>query len=270
MNMKLRHILISTTLIAVTLSTQGCFSWWGLKEDRQEIQSELARKGSELDRHTRAYVTGAVDALARVPEKGVEAKLAQELAENAQRIVGLPQPGDEIHVDDIITGNEVALENLEDRETDVVKLARRKEILGHDLKDTEEKLIELGELKQQEEKQGFFSSLWAWLTGTFGLIGAVAVCIVAGPVLLPILGQLFGWLVSKLPSLISWMGVTSKNLTRNIIKGVHDAKEHIKNADDNKEFSKNEVLDIFKNTLGTSTTSSDKDAIDRIKRHLRK
>ena len=92
-------------------------------------------------------------------------------------------------MDDVIAANEVALENLDDRDKDVVKLSRRQEILGHDLKDTEEKLIELGELKQAEEKQGFFSSLWAWLTGTFGLIGAVAVCIVAGPVILPILGQ---------------------------------------------------------------------------------
>jgi hypothetical protein len=269
MNMKLQHILISTTLIAVTLSTQGCFSWWGLKEDRQEIQSELARKGSELDRHTRAYVTGAVDALARVPDKGSEAKVAQELAENAQRIVGLPQPGDEIHVDDVIAATDGALENLEDREKDVVKLARRQEILGHDLKDTEEKLIELGELKQAEEKQGFFSSLWVWLTGTFGLIGAVAICIVAGPVILPILGQLFGWLVSKLPMLITWMGVTSKNLTQNIIRGVHDAKERIKNADEDKPFSKDEVLNILKIELGKNTNTSDKDAIDRIKRKFK-
>ena len=267
--MTLRHIFISTTLIGVTLSTQGCFSWWGLKEDRQEIQSQIARGGSELDRHTRAYVTGTVDALARVPNKGNEAKVAQELAENAQRIVGLPQPGDELHVDDIIAANEVALENLEDREKDVVKLARRQEILGHDLKDTEEKLIELGELKQQEEKDGFFSSLWAWLTGTFGLIGAIAICIIGGPVLLPILGQLFGWLVSKLPGLINWMGVTSKNLTQNIIRGVHDAKERIKNADVDKNFSRDEVLNILKTELGNNTNVSDKNAIDRIKRKFK-
>ena len=267
--MKLRHIFISTTLIAVTLSTQGCFSWWGLKEDRQEIQSQIARGSSELDRHTRAYVTGTVDALARVPDKGTEAKVAQELAENAQRIVGLPQPGDEIHVDEVIEGAEGALENLEDRQKDVIKLARRQEILGHDLKDTEEKLIELGELKQQEEKDGFFSSLWGWLTGTFGLLGAIAICIVAGPVIIPILGQLFGWLVSKLPGLINWLGVTSKNLTRNIIRGVHDAKEKIKAADKDKNFTKDEVLNILKTELGNNTNVSDKDAIDRIKRKFK-
>lgn len=264
-------VKFTTFILLATLPifTSGCFSWWGLKEDRQEIKSELARKGSELDRHTRAYVTGAVDALARVPEKGVEAKVAQELAENAQRIVGLPQPGDEIHVDDVIAANEIALENLEDREKDVIKLARRQEILGHDLKDTEEKLIELGELKQQEEKQGFFSSLWAWLTGTFGLIGAVAVCIVAGPVILPILGQLFGWLVSKLPMLITWMGVTSKNLTQNIIKGVHDAKEKIRAKEDGSTFTKDEVIDILGTELCKTTNKNDKDAIARIKRRFK-
>jgi hypothetical protein len=266
MSFKLTTLAI---LVTVPLFTSGCFSWWGLKEDRQEIQSEIARGGSELDRHTRAYVTGAVDALARVPDKGSEAKVAQELAENAQRIVGLPQPGDEIHVDEVIAANESALENLEDREKDVVKLARRQEILGHDLKDTEEKLIELGELKQQENKQGFFSSLWAWLTGTFGLLGAIAVCIVAGPVILPLLGQLFGWLVSKLPGLIHWMGVTSKNLTKNIIRGVHDAKEKIKAREDDATFSKNEVLNILGTELSKTTNDGDKDAITRIKRRFK-
>jgi hypothetical protein len=256
-------------LVTVPLFTSGCFSWWGLKEDRQEIQSQIERGGSELDRHTRAYVTAAVDALGRSTDKEPETNVARNMAENAQRIVGLPQPGDEIHVDDLISKNETALENLEDRQKDVVKLARRQEILGHDLKDTEEKLIELGELKQAEEKQGFFSSLWAWLTGTFGLLGAIAVCIVAGPVLLPIIGQLFGWLVGRLPGLIGWFGVTSKNLTQNIIKGVHDAKERIKNAAEDKNFSKDEVLNILGTELNKTTNKTDKDAITRIKRRFK-
>jgi len=271
MDMKLRHILTAGTILIASLFNQGCFNVsWGLKEQRQEIAGEIARKDGELNRHTRAFVSGAVDALSLSADKSKEDLVALNLAHKAQEIVGLPQPGDKIHVEDVIANNEVAVENLADRDKDVIELSRRKEILGHDLKDTEEKLISLGELKAQEEKDGFFSSLWAWLIGTFGLIGAIAVCIVGGPIILPILGQAFGWLVSKLPGLISWMGVTSQNLTRNIIRGVHEAKERIKSADDDKNFTKDEVLSIFKNTLGNSTTSGEKDAIDRIKRRIRK
>ena len=51
-------------------------------------------------------------------------------------------------------------------------------MLGHDLKDTEEKLISLGELKAKEQKDGFFDSLWGWLTGTFGIVGAIAVLVI--------------------------------------------------------------------------------------------
>ena len=65
------------------------------------------------------------------------------------------------------------------------------------------------------------------------------------------------------------MGVTSKNLTQNIIRGVHDAKERIKSADEDKNFTRDEVLNILKNELGKNTNVSDKDAIDRIKRKFK-
>ena len=149
-------------------------------------------------------------------------------AQKAQEIVGLPQPGDKIHVEDLINENETAFDNLADREKDVINLSRRKEILGHDLKDTEEKLISLGELKAKEDKDGFFDSAWSWLTGTFGLIGAIIFCVIAGPALLPIITQLIAWIVSRIPGLISWLGITSSQMTSNIIKGVHDAKERIR------------------------------------------
>ena len=266
--MRVKKIIITAVLFTLVMLTSSCVTFpnWGLKENRQEIAGEITRKEGELDRHTRAFVSGTVDALSLSEDKSREDLLALNLAQKAQEIVGLPQPGDKIHVYDVISNNEIAIENLTDRDVDVIELSRRKEILGHDLKDTEEKLISLGELKAQEEKDGFFSSLWAWLTGTFGLIGAIAVCVIAGPALLPIITQLFGWLVGKIPGLITWLGITSSQMTSNIIKGVHDAKERVKSLDDEKKLSKNEVLNIFGSSLGNSTNVSDKNAIDRIKR----
>ena len=263
--------LISSLVITITLFTSGCITMpsWGLKQDRQEIAGEINRKEGELERHTRAFVSGTVDALSISEDKSKEDLLALNLAQKAQEIVGLPQPGDKIHIEDVISNNEIAIGNLADRDTDVIELSRRKEILGHDLKDTEEKLISLGELKAQENKDGFFSSLWAWLTGTFGLIGAIVVCVIAGPALLPVITQLFGWLVGKLPGLITWFGITSSQMTSNIIKGVHDAKEKIRSVDDDKKLSKSEVLNIFGSSLGNSTNVSDKNAIDRIKRKFK-
>ena len=242
---------------------------WGLKQDRQDIAGEITRKEGELNRHTRAYVSGAVDALSISESKSREDLVALGFVKKAQEIVGLPQPGDKIHIEDVINNNEIAIENLTDRDGDVIDLSRRKEILGHDLKDTEEQLISLGELKAKESKDGFLSSMWIWLTGTFGLIGAIAVCIIAGPALLPIITQLFGWLVGKIPGLITWLGITSSQMTSNIIKGVHDAKEKIRAVDDEKKLSKNEVLNIFGSSLGNSTNVSDKHAIDRIKRKFK-
>lgn len=263
--------LISLILIGYVLTTSGCVTIpnWGLKQDRQEIAGEITRKESELSRHTRSFVTGTVDALSLSKNKSTEDLVALNLARKAQEIVGLPQPGDKIHIEDVIQKNEVAIDNLIDRDEDVIELSRRKQILGHDLKDTEEKLISLGELKAKEQKDGFFDSIWKWLTGTFGLIGAVAFLIFAGPALIPIVTQLIGWFVSRVPGLIAWLGITSSQLTMNIIKGVNEAKEKIKSADDEKKFTKNEVLTIFGNSLGNSTNTSDKNAIDRIKRRFK-
>jgi hypothetical protein len=270
--MKSSKIIVPTLVTAILLLTSGCITMptWGLKQDRQEIAGEITRKEGELERHTRAFVSGTVDALSLSEDKSKEDLVALDFAQKAQEIVGLPQPGDKIHVDDVISNNEIAIENLADRDKDVIDLSRRKEILGHDLKDTEEKLISLGELKAHENKDGFFSSLWVWLTGTFGLIGAIAVLIIGGPALLPIITQLFGWLVGKIPGLITWFGITSSQMTSNIIKGVHDAKEKIRAVDDERKLSKNEVLSIFGSSLGNSTNVSDKNAIDRIKRKFKK
>ena len=61
-------------------------------------------------------------------------------------------------------------------------------------------------------------------------------------------------------------GINKFFTNQNIIKGVHDAKEKIKLADEERKFSKNEVLDLFKSNLGNSTNHSDKNIISRIKR----
>lgn len=267
--MKISLVFLFLCLIALLNTSCITISSWGLKQDRQELASEIVKKEGELNRHTRAFVSGTVDALSLSEDKSREDLIAFELAQKAQEIVGLPQPGDKIHIKDIISNNELAIKNLKDRDVDVIELSRRKEILGHDLKDTEERLISLGELKAQEQKDGFFDSLWSWLTGTFGLIGALVVCIIAGPALLPIITQLIGWIVTKIPGLITWLGITSSQMTGNIIKGIHDAKEKIKAIDDNKHLSKNEVLNIFSSSLGNSTNNSDKSAIDRIKRKFK-
>ena len=58
-------------------------------------------------------------------------------------------------------------------------------------------------------------------------------------------------------------------MTSNIIKGVHDAKEKIRAAEEDKTFTKSEVLNIFGSSLGNSTNVSDKDAIGRIKRKFK-
>lgn len=269
--MKTKKVTTFLLLTVCCIFFSGCVTLpnWGLKQDRQEIAGEISRKESELNRHTSAYVSGTVDALSLSENKSREDLVALDLARKAQEIVGLPQPGDKIHIDDVISNNEIAIKNLVDREEDVISLARRKQLLGHDLKDTEEKLISLGELKAKEQKDGFFDSMWSWLTGTFGIVGAIAVLVIGGPALLPIITQLIGWLVSRIPGLISWLGITSSQMTSNIIKGVQDAKHTIRSSQDDRKFTKNEILSIFGSSLGNSTNISDKNAIDRIKRKFK-
>ena len=263
--MKKRKTLSFLAVGFALFFTQGCVSIpWNLKNERVEITSDIEKKDTELNRHLKSYVTGTVESLSQSKNKGSEEKIALNFATKAQEIIGLPSPGDKIHVDDVIAGNEDALANLKDRNDDVILLSRQKQVLGHELSNTEDKLIELGQASKKDDS--FFAKAWSWLTTTFGIIGAIAILIIGGPALIPIFGQIIAWVVTKIPGLVGWMGLTSFSLTKNIIKGVHDAKEKIKLADEERKFSKNEVLDLFKSNLGNSTNHSDKNIISRIKR----
>ena len=85
-------IFTSSFIFSIALFTTGCITIpnWGLKQDRQEIAGEINRKEGELERHTRAFVSGAVDALSLSEDKSKEDLVALNLAQKAQEIVGLP------------------------------------------------------------------------------------------------------------------------------------------------------------------------------------
>ena len=70
----IKKFLWSFICLYTLLSSTGCvgISNWGLKQDRQEIAGEISRKEGELNRHTRAFVSGAVDALSLSDNKSKE------------------------------------------------------------------------------------------------------------------------------------------------------------------------------------------------------
>ena len=113
----MKKIIVTSFVLFFLFTNSGCVSLsnWGLKQDRQEIAGELSRKEGELNRHTRSYISGTVDALSISQDKSKEDLLALNLAQKAQEIVGLPQPGDKIHVEDLVNENETAFDNLADR-----------------------------------------------------------------------------------------------------------------------------------------------------------
>ena len=67
---------LSSSIIAKGFPTFCCVTLpnWGLKQDRQEIAGEINRKEGELERHTRAFVSGTVDALSISEDKSKEEK----------------------------------------------------------------------------------------------------------------------------------------------------------------------------------------------------
>ena len=83
--MRTHKIIVPCMVVTMTLFTQSCISIsnWGLKKDRQEIAGEITRKEGELDRHTRAFVSGAVDALSLSEEKSKEDLLLSQAATTA-------------------------------------------------------------------------------------------------------------------------------------------------------------------------------------------
>ena len=266
-----KSLEISLTILILSLMV-SC-SQFGKKYN--DLESKYVSAKNEEIEAVKPYVTGTVDALGALDnnEKTPETELAEELAKNAQSIIGAPNQESRINVEGLLSQNQSIKEKarrlLEKKRQDDIKARKKLEDLREELDAVKSKLIEKGIEKEKEDNSNIVKRIWRWAIGTFGLLGGIAFIIFCPTIALPILTSLLKWIVGLIPQLMSFVGVVGSSVVSNIVEGIHRVKTQVKEAPNDKRYTKEEVLEMLKVQLGTATDKPDKNIIEHLEEKIK-
>ena len=223
MNSFCRCVLIVFTALAVLLNV-GC-SW--SSGGRARSQGALGRVREDLLEESRALTTGALDLLAQGldAETNSPPELAKRLLQRNQEIMGAPQR--RIDVEALVAQDAAAWDEYRLRMDRQRHLLEERARLARELREKEDKLIELGTKYEEERRRSILKRVWHWAIGTFGLGGLIAVCVLC-PAVLPLFGRLAAYLVARIPSLASFLGVVGKQAFDGLVSGVSEVRAAFK------------------------------------------
>lgn len=206
------------------------------------------RKKSKLDAPmqelSRAFTTAVVDTL-NVAPTNAETTLALDLARHDQELEGFPLH--KLDVAKLLTNDtvEVTLLKAKYAEADHLRVLNEK---------YESQLQALGQQIEVERNKSIWRRMWASITGTIGIGGVIALCVLC-PGLIPIFGRILAWVVGKVPSTAGALGVVGKDAFDAVVTGVQ-------------EYRKSTVSDSLDNHLHRETDEAHRDLIEARKEAL--
>ena len=184
-----------------------------------------------LVEESRALTTAVVESLQSQPETNRDpyTVVAQAFAKQDQRVEGFPaKPFD---VPALLAGMGVTSNipplagppGVEAAQEEVAARFEKQEALLSKRAAAEGKLIERGVVAEVERNKRItrWTKFGVWGTTLIG--GAVALFVFC-PIALPICGRLLAWIVGKVPSLASGLGVVSVKAFDAVLRGVENAK----------------------------------------------
>lgn len=173
---------------------------------------------------SKALTTGIVDVLSLAPTNPPTA-LALDLARHDQQLEGLPVT--RIPIEALLARQEREWKALRERyDLQASLLAERQEIATR-LAETEAALIEMGRKYEAERNKSIVRRIWAWSISTLGIGGLIALCIFF-PAVIPLFGNLLGFVVNRIPKLAGALGVVSKKAFDSAVKGVGEFRHALK------------------------------------------
>ena len=290
--------------VLVLLLGAGCNSYTFKSSRLAKAETQLKEAQSLVVEKQRQYTTATVDALTQPgsPSTNANVIVATEYAKGAQTLVGMPK--ERIDVTATIQQVQERLDRIDASTTNLQAEVRQVLIamtngpvaeMKKDIAQTSALLqkVETLEVKVQqaedalvskaayEEKQGvkrFWQKTGFWTK--IGIIagGLVALCVFV-PAVIPVLGSLLSWVIGKIPSLISLVGVVGRSTFDAVVEGVGNAKKAVKNtsvssvvSEDKDTYTKAEVETmlenlkakietIYRNNLRNTTSDTDKAVI---------
>ena len=205
--------LVTQTAIAALLLGTGC----------THFAAKRARAHAELEEQSRALTTAVVDALQLQPpeQRDSYTEFALKAAREDQRVEGLPL--EPIVVEPFVETNATnLLPRIKAERALEARFAEIEKLLAAEKRATD-RLIDFG--ATHEQLQNASRVRWKkWLGGTLLLLSGVIALCVFFPAAIPILGRILGWIVSKIPSLASAVGVVSVKAFDAVVRGIERTK----------------------------------------------
>jgi len=205
-----------------------------------------AKIGTQIEQQTKQFVTGVKEVL-ESKEVGSESKQVQislDFAEQAERLLG-GEPIEKIDVQlllDLYSYDKEKYERIVHEKGEIVTVLKKNE-LDHE--------TTIAALEEQLERAKAGDTIWQRIkrasisTLILVILGVIALLIFAPNVL----GWIVSKIVSKIPSLVSLLGITSFRVVRNVVKGVQKVRDKIADLPDKPELSKVEILDLISRGL---------------------
>lgn len=202
-----------------------------------------AKIETQIEQQTKQFVTGVKEVLESKEVESKQEQISLDLAEQAERLLG-GEPIEKIDVQlllDLYDSDKEKYERIVHEKGEMVTVLKKNELAR------ETTIAALEELERA--KAG--ASIWQRIK-RIGISSMVLV--ILGVIVLFIFApNVLGWIVSKIvskiPSLVSLLGITSFRVVRNVVKGVQKVRDKIADLPDKPELSKVEILDLISRGL---------------------
>ena len=199
----------------------------GSTDARKAARVGVATTGEKVTQAAAVNVAAVAHALNKAPATNRAVQVAKEFNDRAAVLLPQPRLADLLEYRRIVDGllAEKAAERvkaereLATKDGAIADLQTDHAAALHRLREAEGRLMDLGERYEAERSKTWWSRLYSAL----GFGGVIALCI-AFPVLIPILTNLLGALVSAMPSLAGLFGVVSKRAMDAVVGGVETFK----------------------------------------------
>ncbi len=175
------------------------------------VDKSAAIEARQLE-SARLYVKATGDAFLYVPATihDPALDLAKEFNDKAESIIGRPTTKKPINVSVLLGENkrlrEVEHKYLNQLEKEDSKNATELAKVQLQLKQTQDKLIQLGKEKEAENNRNIVKKVWRWAVGSFGIAGAVAFFVFCPGVALPLASILFKLIMGMIPHIFNFLG----------------------------------------------------------------
>ena len=213
--------------------------------------------GTQIEQQTKQFVTGAKEVLESKEVGSKQEQISLDLVEQAERLLG----GEPIEKIDV----QLLLDLYDSDKEKYKRIVREKGKLVTVLKKNElDHETTIAALEEQLERAKAGASIWQRIRhiGISSMIlmiaGVIALLIFAPNVL--------GWIVSKIPSLVSLFGITSLRVVGNVVKGVQKIRNEFTDLPDDQKLTKADILKRIRSGLESEGDEETENTVAAIKK----